>query len=174
MIRLPAAGGVSGLKKPSKAGPGRKKAAQEKATPFDRRDFRRALGQFATGVTVVTAQAKSGRPMGLTVNSFASVSLDPPLLLVSVDRTHDMHAALAAAEHFVLNVLAADQEALSRRFAGDEENRFDGVGWPALAERVIERLARRPALADLLVGATGNFVPARAALRPGVLARLLF
>jgi flavin-dependent dehydrogenase len=49
-----------------------------------------------------------------------------------------------------------------------------GVGWPALAERVIERLARRPALADLLVGATGNFVPARAALRPGVLARLIF
>ena len=91
--------------------------------------FRQLLGRFATGVTIVTARDPSGGPVGMTASSVASVSLDPPLLLVSVDRTHDMHAALAAAEHFVLNVLAADQEALSRRFAGDEENRFDGVGY---------------------------------------------
>ena len=91
--------------------------------------FRQLLGRFATGVTIVTARDPSGGPVGMTASSVASVSLDPPLLLVSVDRTHDMHAALAAGEHFVLNVLAADQEALSRRFAGDEENRFDGVGY---------------------------------------------
>jgi len=91
--------------------------------------FRQLLGRFATGVTIVTARDPSGGPVGMTASSVASVSLDPPLLLVCVDRTHDMHAALAAGEHFVLNVLAADQEALSRRFAGDEENRFDGVGY---------------------------------------------
>ncbi len=91
--------------------------------------FRQLLGRFATGVTVVTARGLGGGPVGMTASSVASVSLDPPLLLVSVDRTHDMHAALAAGQHFVLNVLAADQEALSRRFAGNEENRFEGVGY---------------------------------------------
>jgi flavin reductase (DIM6/NTAB) family NADH-FMN oxidoreductase RutF len=83
--------------------------------------FRQLLGRFATGVTIVTARDLSGGPVGMTASSVASVSLDPPLLLISVDRSHDMHV--------VLNVLAADQEALSRRFAGDEENRFDGVGY---------------------------------------------
>jgi flavin reductase (DIM6/NTAB) family NADH-FMN oxidoreductase RutF len=91
--------------------------------------FRQLLGRFATGVTVVTARGPGGGPVGMTASSIASVSLDPPLLLVCVDRAHDMHAALEAGKHFVLNVLAADQEALSRRFAGDEENRFDGVGY---------------------------------------------
>lgn len=91
--------------------------------------FRQLLGRFATGVTVVTARGPGGGPVGMTASSVASVSLDPPLLLVCVDRTHDMHAALEAGQPFVLNVLAADQEALSRRFAGEEENRFDGVGY---------------------------------------------
>jgi flavin reductase (DIM6/NTAB) family NADH-FMN oxidoreductase RutF len=91
--------------------------------------FRQLLGRFATGVTVVTARGPGGGPVGMTASSVASVSLNPPLLLVCVDRSHDMHAALETGQHFVLNVLAADQEALSRRFAGDEENRFDGVGY---------------------------------------------
>ncbi len=91
--------------------------------------FRQLLGRFATGVTVVTARGPGGGPVGMTASSVASVSLNPPLLLVCVDRTHDMHAALEAGQHFVLNVLAADQEALSRRFAEDDENRFDGVGY---------------------------------------------
>ncbi len=90
---------------------------------------RQLLGRFATGVTVVTTRAPGGgEPIGMTASSVASVSLDPPLLLVSVDRRHDMHAALEKASHFVLNVLAADQEALSRRFAADAPNRFGGVG----------------------------------------------
>ncbi len=76
--------------------------------------FRQLLGRFATGVTVVTARGPDGGPVGMTASSVASVSLDPPLLLVCVDR---------------LNVLAADQEALSRRFAADDEHRFDGVGY---------------------------------------------
>ncbi len=91
--------------------------------------FRQLLGRFATGVTVLTTRSTGGEPVGMTASSVASVSLDPPLVLVSVDRGHEMHAALAAAPHFVLNVLAADQEALSRRFAADEPNRFMGVGF---------------------------------------------
>lgn len=91
--------------------------------------FRQLLGRFATGVTVLTARTPGGGPIGMTASSVASLSLDPPLLLVSVDRRHDMHGALEAASHFVLNVLAADQEALSRRFAADEPDRFAGVGY---------------------------------------------
>ena len=93
--------------------------------------FRQLLGRFATGVTVLTTRAPSpsGEPIGMTASSIASVSLDPPLVLVSVDRRHEMHTALEAASTFVLNILAADQEAISRRFAGDEPNRFNGVGF---------------------------------------------
>ena len=95
----------------------------------DPAQFRQLLGRFATGVTVLTARAPDGRPLGMTASSVASVSLDPPLVLVGVDRRHEMHEALRAAEHFVLNVLAADQEAVSRRFAGTDEDRFDGIGY---------------------------------------------
>lgn len=95
----------------------------------DPAQFRQLLGRFATGVTVVTARTADGRPIGMTASSVASVSLDPPLLLVCVDRRHEMHAALEAGTHFALNVLAADQEWLSRRFAEDLEDRFDGVGY---------------------------------------------
>lgn len=91
--------------------------------------FRQLLGRFATGVTVLTTRTLTGDPIGMTASSVASVSLDPPLVLVSVDRRHDMHAALDAASYFVLNILAADQEALSRRFAADEPDRFGGVGY---------------------------------------------
>jgi flavin reductase (DIM6/NTAB) family NADH-FMN oxidoreductase RutF len=91
--------------------------------------FRQLLGRFATGVTVLTTRTPAGDPIGMTASSIASVSLDPPLLLVSVDHRHDMHAALDAASYFVLNILAADQEALSRRFAADEPDRFGGVGY---------------------------------------------
>jgi len=91
--------------------------------------FRRLLGRFATGVTVVTTRAPDGRPLGMTASSVASVSLDPPLLLVCVDHGHDMYEALHAATGFVVNVLAADQEAISRRFAEEEEDRFEGLGY---------------------------------------------
>ena len=91
--------------------------------------FRQLLGRFATGVTVVTARTSGGNPAGMTASAVTSVSLDPPLLLVCVDRQHDMHPALEAGTRFALNVLAADQEWLSRRFASDLEDRFDGVGY---------------------------------------------
>lgn len=91
--------------------------------------FRQLLGRFATGVSVVTVRGPGGRPLGMTASSIASVSLSPPLLLVAVDRSNDMHDALQAAPHFAINILAADQEALSRRFADVDPNRFEGVGY---------------------------------------------
>src|SRR6202165_2092239 len=91
--------------------------------------FRQLLGRFATGVTVLTSRTQAGEPIGMTASSVASVSLDPPLVLVSVDKSHDMHAALETETHFVLNILSADQEALSRRFAADEPDRFRGVSY---------------------------------------------
>ena len=98
--------------------------------------FRQLLGRFATGVTVVTTRAPDGRPLGMTASSVASVSLDPPLLLVCVAHDHDMHEALHAATGFVVNVLAADQEAISRRFAEEEEDRFDGLGYHENKQRL--------------------------------------
>lgn len=91
--------------------------------------FRQLLGRFTTGVTVVTTRDPAGRPVGMTASSVASVSLHPPLVLVSVDQASDMHPALRAAPRFVLNVLAADQEAISRRFAAEHPDRFDGIGY---------------------------------------------
>jgi flavin reductase (DIM6/NTAB) family NADH-FMN oxidoreductase RutF len=91
--------------------------------------FRQLLGRFATGVTVLTTRTPDGRPIGMTASSVASVSLVPPLLLVSVSHVHDMHAALLSAQHFALNVLAADQEAVSRRFAIEHPDRFSDIGY---------------------------------------------
>ncbi len=77
---------------------------------------RRIFGRFATGVTVVLARRADG-PHGMTANAVASLSLAPPLLLVAVDKRAQMHAALSEAKCFAVNILAEDQEALSRRFA---------------------------------------------------------
>ncbi len=98
-------------------------------SPVDDAQFRQLLGRFATGVSIVTTRGPGGRPLGMTASSLASVSLEPPLLLVAVDRQNDMHDALQTAPHFAVNILAADQEALSRRFAATDPNRFDGVGY---------------------------------------------
>ena len=95
----------------------------------DPAQFRQLLGRFATGVTVLTTRDPDGRPIGMTASSVASVSLRPPLVLVSVDKANDMHGALRTAQRFVLNVLAADQEALSRRFALDHPDRFEGISY---------------------------------------------
>ena len=98
-------------------------------SPVDAAQFRQLLGRFASGVSIVTARGPNGRPLGMTASSLASVSLEPPLLLIAVDRQNDMHDALRTAPHFAVNILAADQEALSRRFAATDPNRFDGVGY---------------------------------------------
>jgi flavin reductase (DIM6/NTAB) family NADH-FMN oxidoreductase RutF len=111
--------------KKSKARP--KRTAQAVAKRFDRRDFRHALGQFATGVTIVTARAKDSRRIGLTVNSFTSVSLDPPLVLWCLSRAATDFAALNAASHFAVNVLSARQHHLSRQFATTLTDKFTSV-----------------------------------------------
>jgi len=92
--------------------------------------FRSVLGRFASGVTVVTTRDGDDRDHGMTVSAFCSVSLAPPLVLICVDHAASSHDALLAATHFAVNVLAAHQEPVSRRFAGvDEHQRFDGIGY---------------------------------------------
>jgi len=91
--------------------------------------FRQLMGRFATGVTVVTVMSPDGTPSGMTVNSLSSVSLDPPLVSICIDQGAVMHAALTGAPGFVVNILRSDQEAVSRRFAEDLPDRFDGVGY---------------------------------------------
>ena len=91
--------------------------------------FRFLCGHFATGVTVVTTLDADGLPCGMTANSFASVSLDPPLISVAVDHTATIYPAMLAGERFTVNILDAGQEVLSRRFAAGLDDRFDGVPW---------------------------------------------
>jgi flavin reductase (DIM6/NTAB) family NADH-FMN oxidoreductase RutF len=97
--------------------------------PIDPDNFRRLCGRFATGVAVVTALDEQGRPAGMTANSFASVSLEPPLISIAVDHAAEMHPAMLIATRFTINILEASQEALSRRFAAGLSERFDGIGW---------------------------------------------
>jgi len=95
----------------------------------DPRILRRALGCFATGVAIVTAKVPGDAPVGVTINSFASLSLDPPLVLWSLYGRSPSLARFRTASHFAINVLAADQEALSRRFATPMPEKFAGVDW---------------------------------------------
>lgn len=96
---------------------------------IDTRELRRTLGQFATGVTIVTCLAPDGTPVGMTANSFASVSLDPPLVLWSLDRRAKSFDAFAAAERFAFSVLALDQVDLSNRFAKPGADKFTTTPW---------------------------------------------
>ncbi|MDH4413600.1 MAG: flavin reductase family protein [Rhizobium sp.] len=89
------------------------------------RAFRSALGSFTTGVTVVTAATPDG-PIGMTANSFASVSLDPPLVLWSPAKSSSRHAAFVGAQHFAIHVLTADQDHLSSAFTRGGSG-FDGL-----------------------------------------------
>src|SRR6478672_11044197 len=89
--------------------------------------FRQALGLFPTGVAVVTAAAPDGAPFGVTVNSFSSVSLDPPLVLFSLSRKLPSLAALLAAEAFAIHFLRHDQRDVSTRFARAFSNKWEGV-----------------------------------------------
>ena len=95
----------------------------------DPAEFRQLCGHFATGVVVLTAQDTEGRPAGMTANSFASVSLSPPLMSVNVDHAADMHSVMKVAPRFAINILRSDQEAISRRFAGNLSRRFEGIGY---------------------------------------------
>jgi flavin reductase (DIM6/NTAB) family NADH-FMN oxidoreductase RutF len=91
------------------------------------RDFRSTLGSFATGVTVITALAPDGTPIGMTISSFNSVSLEPPLILWSLSLTSPNLEAFRNATYYAVNVLSADQQVLSDRFASRRDDRFSGV-----------------------------------------------
>ena len=101
----------------------------EYRTGSDPRTLRDALGCFATGVTVVTCFDADGSPFGLTANSFTSVSLDPPLLLVCVHKQAACASALTEVEHFAVNVLQAEQQPASIRFSTRTEDRFGVNDW---------------------------------------------
>ena len=102
---------------------------QEYRSGHDPRTLRAALGCFATGVTVVTCLTPDGSPAGLTVNSFTSVSLDPPLLLVCLAKPAASAAALIEATQFAVNVLQTGQQPASIRFATRDEDRFGTTPW---------------------------------------------
>ena len=92
----------------------------------DPKEFRTALGQFATGVTVITALDADGNKIGMTANSFSSVSLDPMLVLWSVAKSANGFNAFNHAQHYAIHVLNAEQQAVSNRFASKVEDRFEG------------------------------------------------
>jgi flavin reductase (DIM6/NTAB) family NADH-FMN oxidoreductase RutF len=93
--------------------------------------YRRTCAQFTTGITVVTTLDGNGHPHGMTVNSFSSVSLEPPLVLVSIDLRNAILGHFISSSWFAINILAEHQEELSRRFSSPSENRFLGVSWHA-------------------------------------------
>ena len=94
---------------------------------FDPLRFRQALGNFATGVTIVTAVDTIGKDVGLTANSFNSVSLDPPLVLWSIGKTSSVFDEFIAARHFAIHILASDQVELASRFSQKGIDRFAGI-----------------------------------------------
>jgi flavin reductase (DIM6/NTAB) family NADH-FMN oxidoreductase RutF len=131
-------------KHPSAPDPANELASDQ--SPIDPRDFRNALGTFATGVTIITAVGADGKPYGLTCNSFASVSLNPPLVLWSLGMFSQALNVFQNATHFAVNVLGASQEALATKFAKSSEDKFNGVEWtPGLGK------------APLLANSVANF-----------------
>jgi 3-hydroxy-9,10-secoandrosta-1,3,5(10)-triene-9,17-dione monooxygenase reductase component len=95
----------------------------------DAASFRRALGQFASGITVVTTRDASGQPLGLTVSAFSSVSLVPPLVLVCIDHRSEANRGLRESGRFAVSVLAEGQEEVSRRFAAPGSSKLEGFSF---------------------------------------------
>ncbi|GAB2708589.1 flavin reductase [Aliiglaciecola aliphaticivorans] len=98
-------------------------------TKFDKRDFRTALGQFPTGVTVITTVDENGSPIGCTASSFNSVSIDPALVLWSIDKGAFSKSIFESAEYFAINVLSENQVEISNKFAGRGEDKFKDVSF---------------------------------------------
>ena len=111
---------------------------------ISREEFRAALGRFASGVTVVTTRDDSGKLFGITVSAFCSVSLEPPLILVCIEKNAGSHHAFLQSKAFVVNVLREDQDQLSNHFASHLEDKFSGVEYVSGIEDL-------PVLADALV-----------------------
>ena len=112
--------------------------------------YRRTCGKFATGITVITTLDDNGHPHGMTVNSFASLSLEPPLVIVAIDFRNALLGHFTTNPFFAVNILAADQRALSERFSSAAEKRFEGVNW-----------TQSPHGVPLLDGAIGHLECAR-------------
>lgn len=95
----------------------------------DQHAFRAVLGRFSSGVTIVTVVDASGDDRGMTVSAFCSVSLDPPLVLVCIDQAASIFHEISLATAFTVNILSEGQEALARRFADLQSDRFEGIGF---------------------------------------------
>ncbi len=132
------------------------RAASEFRAGSDARTLRDALGCFATGITIVTTLDAAGAPIGLTANSFTSISIDPPLLLVCIANTAASAPVLREAQHFAINVLQIGQQPASNRFAGKGEDRFAATEWSAGDTGV-----------PLLAGSLGSFECTRHAVHEG-------
>ena len=102
---------------------------QPPIAPFDAKDFRAALGSFVTGVTIITTRGANGKRVGLTANSFNSVSLSPPLVLFSLSQFAPSLPSFQDSTHFAVNILAADQMDLANSFAKRSEDKCAGVAF---------------------------------------------
>jgi flavin reductase (DIM6/NTAB) family NADH-FMN oxidoreductase RutF len=96
---------------------------------IEKQQFRRICGKFASGITVATVMDASGAPHGMTANSFTSVSLSPPQVLICVDHRARILEHFRIGEHFGVNILGAGQRHLSDKFAGSGYDRFEGIPW---------------------------------------------
>ena len=120
------------------------KMTEPQLKPIDARGLRTALGQFATGVTAIVTRDADDALVGLTANSFAAVSLDPPLVLWSLRKAARSYQAFCSCSHFVINVLAGDQINIARKFSVASADRFAGISWkpgPASALPVFDGVA---------------------------------
>ncbi len=97
--------------------------------PIDKSELRRVMGHYATGVTVITTFSKEGKLHGLTANAVSSLSLDPPLLVICVDKKAESYPCFEESKVFTVNILAEDQEDISRRFAVSGGEKFEGVAY---------------------------------------------
>lgn len=128
---------------------------------IDPKEFRRAGGKFLTGVTIATVRAADGTPHGLTANSFTTVSLAPPMILVCVDTRARLLEHFLGTGYFAVNVLSEAQQDLSSRFARPNIDRFEGVEWqagrtgapllPGSLATLECRLAQQPVAGDHLI-----------------------
>lgn len=96
---------------------------------FDPKMLRKAFGSYMTGVTVITAMTDDGKPVGFTANSFTSVSLEPPLLLVCPSKFLSSFEVFASCSHFAVNILSEEQQSISNIFAGSKDDRFGQIDW---------------------------------------------
>ncbi|MFH8838702.1 flavin reductase family protein [Streptomyces sp. NPDC017868] len=132
--------------------PALRAVGDDERAPVDPGEFRRVLGHFASGVTIMTALDADG-PTGFACQSFASLSLDPPLVAFMVARTSTTWPRIAAAGTFCVNVLGADQGALCRSFAVSGADKFTGVDWSPAPATGSPRLAGAPAWIDCTITA---------------------